>query len=905
MFLSHTSELREFPRGRSFVTAAEAGVVRAEFVVTDMAYFAARDQKPADRSRKAVERADVYVGIIGFRYGSPVRDQPGLSYTELEFATATERGLPRLIFLLDERSEIPLPADQILDIEHGAQQAVFRSRLLEAAGVSVVRVASPLELEARLYQALVEFKPTDEEPARPDVTDVVGASVAVPLGRLPVEVRGREELLRSLQDERGLVVLAGMGGVGKSTIAAELSRRLSPERAAWWVSATDEASLLGGLITVARQLGATQLDLRMLATQAGDAPDRLWALLAGAHDGWLLVLDNADQPELLEAQGAMVADGTGWIRQGGRGLVLVTTRHADQMTWGRHARVHRLAPLSDPQAGQVLLDLAPNGGSRADAEALGRRLGRLPLALHLAGSYLDAAITRWSSFDDYLTALDQEPVAAELLSPDPDTPRARDRRATVMQTWELSLDDLASSGLPHARAILRLLSCFAPAVPIPLDLLDPVGLASLLTDLQGEHMPAPSQVAARLEQSLRALDRLGLIGLIAGRGSAVVIHPLVADANRAHLLHAAGSDEPDPLMVRQIAVGLLAIAIEGLYNGEPADWPKYRGLAPYFHALLATSARYLDDEHLASLVTSATDTVEAYHGMGSIAEATGLITRVLHHGRSLGEDHPSFLYASHEHACDSRRRGRSAEAVAAFRQVLGGRRQVLGHDHPNTLATHYELAWAMADQGQWAEAEAAFREVFEANRRLLGDEHLGTLMVLHGLAWAVGHQGRWTEAETTYQEILDARRRLLGENHADSAAALHRLAWVIGHQGRWAEAEGAFRRVLIVRRLRLDEDHPHVLETRHELARVIASQGRSAEAEIAFREILDAKCRMFGDEHPDTLSTHHELAKVMAEAGRWTDAEMAFRKVLELRMRVLGKDHPDTLSTRGALESRT
>jgi hypothetical protein len=187
VFLSHTSELRDYPVARSFVTAAEAAVTRAGEAITDMAYFAARDGKPADYCAARVREADVYVGLIGLRYGSPVRDRPDLSYTELEFDTATEAQLDRLIFLLDDEEQLPIPPKQLYDADPTlkARQQKFRDRL-RTAGIMTATVATPDQLEFALYQALRENQPKQDHAERgghpallPAAPDLVGRTAEV------------------------------------------------------------------------------------------------------------------------------------------------------------------------------------------------------------------------------------------------------------------------------------------------------------------------------------------------------------------------------------------------------------------------------------------------------------------------------------------------------------------------------------------------------------------------------------------------------------------------------------------------------------------------------------------------------------------------------------------------------
>ena len=154
VFLSHTSELREYPRGNSYIDSAERAVSAAGHAIQDMADFPAVDEAPASLCEQRIRESDVYVGIYGMRYGSPVRDQPEISYTELEFNVATIKGMPRLIFVVDSESEnLGLPLKALIDREYGHRQDAFLQRVKES-GVTLQRFESPDDLRLLIERSL-------------------------------------------------------------------------------------------------------------------------------------------------------------------------------------------------------------------------------------------------------------------------------------------------------------------------------------------------------------------------------------------------------------------------------------------------------------------------------------------------------------------------------------------------------------------------------------------------------------------------------------------------------------------------------------------------------------------------------------------------------------------------------
>ena len=857
VFVSHTSELRRYPAGRSFVAAAEQAVSRAGGVVLDMAYFTAREDKPASYCREQVGRADVYAGIIGFRYGSPVRDEPDLSYTELEFAEAGELGLPRLVFVLDENAVLQMPGVFLSDPVHGERQRAFRDRVMDA-GITVQPVDSPDRLETLLFQALTALQQAPEA-RRGRAAGPGGAGVAVRLAPRPVYLAGRKDLLAGLEARLasqhgagpGVVVLAGMGGAGKTSVAVEYAHRQAAGfGVAWQLPAEDPAGLAAGFAELAAHLGAGD-------GPAGDAVGRVHAVLARRSD-WLLVFDNVPDP-------AAVA---GLVPPSGGGRVVITSQFG---SWpGR--QVLEVPVLDRATAAGFLLDRAGAAGpaEQAAASELAGELGGLPLALEQAGAYMQAS---GRGVGEYLGLFRAR--RGTLL--DRGDPAGYDKRVTT--TWALALAGLGGAG--PAAGLLRLVACCA-AEDIPLHLLLRPGLAAgdLDAAVAPVLVPLLDDDLAR-DEAVAGLRRFSLIS--APRGGLISVHRLV----QAITLDQLRAEEAEAW--RRATAAVIGAALPGDPR-DPGCWPVFAALLPHAQAALDPASYGMDQ-------------VARYLGAsGSYAAALTVQQNVLHAWEeALGAEHPDTLTARDYLARWTGAAGDPAGARDQYAALVPVIERVLGAEHPHTLAARGNLASWTGEAGDAAGARDQYAALLPVIERVLGAEHPHTLAARGNLASWTGEAGDAAGARDQFAALLPVRERVLGAEHPHTLTARANLARWTGNAGDAAGARDQYAALLPVRERILGAEHPDTLTARANLAYYTGRAGDPAGARDQYAALLPVRERILGAEHPDTLTARANLAHWTGQAGDPAGARDQYAALLPVRERVSGAEHPDTLTARASL----
>lgn len=584
---------------------------------------------------------------------------------------------------------------------------------------------------------------------------------------------GREDELRDLRAafcRNRVQVLAGMSGVGKTSIARAYANRHQDDYGViWWIRAEDPAAIdaeFRALLEVLLPPGQ--------AAQVGDARTVAFNLLAGQGDPWLLVLDNV--PDAAAASGLLPPTGDGHV--------LITSRDP------RWPDATVVEPLD---ADEAILLLGDN--DEKAARAVAAELGGLPLALTQAAGFLR---TNAISLAAYLHLYRER--GAELHADG----KPADYPHTVATTWQLAMDRLTDK----ARELLALIAFYAPE-SIPVHLLlgkwDELDRHRAIGELCSYGLVSTSADTITVHRLVQAVTRNRLHADQRAAVWAERAHELIIDARPDRPPMAAGALETwvalRPHLLALMAhlpqddpVTLASRLYVAEWTGESGDANRACELCA---ELLPIMERVSGPADMATLSTRYA--LAHWSGMAGRNEQSrdlfAALIPVIERVR--GAEHHDTLWTRHQLAHLVGITGDPARARELFVELLGIRERVLGAEHPETLMTRQTLANWTASAGDAVTARNMYAELIPLEERVLGAVHPNTLIARRTLADLVGWDLKdAASARNMYAELLSLHKQALGAEHPKTLGVWEALAWWTAEAGD-AELAQTLRAVLL------------------------------------------------------------------------------------------------------------
>jgi tetratricopeptide (TPR) repeat protein/DNA-binding XRE family transcriptional regulator len=704
-------------------------------------------------------------------------------------------------------------------------------------------------------------------------------------------------LVRQAAGGGPVVAIAGMGGVGKTHLAIEVVHRcgrLFPGGVFWLsLASRDEVPLEVAACGGAGCMAIRDDFARLSVDEQVALVRREWL----GEQARLLVFDNCEEQALLNE----------WRPASGGCRVLMTTRRSD---WAPALGVElaALRTLPRPRSVELLRRFRPDLAVDAPGlDGVAHEVGDLPLALHLAGSFLHRYRAELRP-EEYLAQLRRPAVMthASMLGRGMSADVSPTRHVqSVAQTFAMSHARLDPADEVDARALglLAGAACLAPGERIPRAL------------LRGWR--------EGVEERLRAADalaRLDALGLVELSGDDVRLHRLVV-----HFVAGAGPDEAARGMVEAAVVEAGRLAAEGgltgphllaaiTHLGHVARAAGEAGLraAVLWHALgqtLHAAADYrsaLDALERAAAITGAVlgpdhaDTAACASDVGATLNAMGrwsdagrrLAGALAVRERALGPEHADVAATLHLLGQAHQGSGELEVAAHLMRRALEVRRRALGPDHRATAVSLTELAFLLRERGELGEAGLLLEEALAIQGRTLGPDHPDTASTLNDLGLVRWDRGDADAAIALLERAIDINRRVLGPYHPDTASNLNNLGAVLRWEGRTAEALSLFELALQIRERVLGGDHPHTAQSLNNVAGPLHDQGRLDDARRLFERSLAIRTRVLGPDHLETAQSLNNLARVLRDQDELDAARRMLERAVALTEHGLGPDHP-------------
>ncbi|KAJ5583501.1 hypothetical protein N7535_002121 [Penicillium sp. DV-2018c] len=714
-----------------------------------------------------------------------------------------------------------------------------------------------------------------------------------------IDFIGQVEIMRALQEgfepERSAslvgnqkrFVLYGIGGSGKTQLSAKYAQ---DNRKNYWAVFTIDASSHQTAKESFCKIG------RIGGLESTEESGKHF--LSQARKPWLLIIDNADSPDLRFERLTV---------PGERGHILVTTKNPSLRRLGNVGSME-VKGLKEREAFQLLMkvaDIIPPWDISTETAGIEitKTLGYLALAVIQAGNTIYNKLCNITEYLGFFQLFLENRRGKKPRCPAEDSVMRDTENDDIFTSFDVSFQTIATRNtIPSQDAveILNIVS-FYHFDSVPVDIFER-GMG-----LEREKLRQTTARSFRAKFANALVDRLRqprpLPRILRQSGDSM--HPLcVREALRelyASSLITYGKDEQSFSLHPLVH----AWAKDRIPTKERSLWAVIS-----FHTLMASIELFPKDAGGADSNFRRT----LIPHLNSSLEACPIEFREFHslkvgkYQRFMLVLQPTLVFNLREMIQDAAKCGalyaqtgdfaRSAYHLSLAKDALV---MLVGLDNPRTMAAMLGLASVLWGLGRLREAIVLQEQVVKSRLKVLGPNHRETLQAMDSLGQSFWLNGQYCEAIQLQQQTAETMRMFLGEEDDDTLKALDHLGVTLGSWHRFAESRDIHQNVLTIRLRTLNQSDLRVLETKSNLAMALLDLKELRVAKDLMEDVYNRRKAQMGKEHPYTLWALCYLSKIYIEEGELQMAEETLVEGIAAGKRSLGEHHLGVLVGCGEL----
>jgi tetratricopeptide (TPR) repeat protein len=262
--------------------------------------------------------------------------------------------------------------------------------------------------------------------------------------------------------------------------------------------------------------------------------------------------------------------------------------------------------------------------------------------------------------------------------------------------------------------------------------------------------------------------------------------------------------------------------------------------------------------------------------------------------KNFGPEHPSTAIRYSNLATVLQDLGDYEGAKGLLERVKTSFEKNFGTHHPSTAVSYSNLATVLKDLGDYKEAKKLLEQAVISDEKNFGPEHPSTTVRYSNLASVLQDLGDYQGAKKLLEKAVISDEKNFGPEHPSTAVRYSNLALVLQCLGDYKEAKKLLEKAVISDEKNFGPEHPSTAVRYSNLASVLQDLGDYQGAKKLLEKAVISDEKNFGPEHPSTAVRYSNLASILQDLGDYEGARELLEKATTSDEKNLGTDHPST-----------